>query len=239
MKKRIEIEYIFEGECEQEDVYKVVLDSLSLQTIVASDDGFPDWIDLSFHQCPNCSLDVTVASHCPAAVNMVGLVRQFDGTRSFDNASVVVVTAERKTCSHTTVQRGLCSLIGLLMATSGCPLTTFFKPMARFHLPFANIAETMWRSTSMYVMTQYFQNHSGGSLDLEFEGLRAIYNQVHIVNKAFARRLRAGCQQDAIVNCIILLDIFAKSMPEAIEASLADFRHLFGPYLNSTLNTNT
>jgi hypothetical protein len=239
MKKCIEIEYRFEGECEQEDVHKVVLDAMSLQSIVAADDGFPDWIDLAFHQCPNCSLDPTLEPHCPAAVNMVSLVRQFDGTRSYDNTSVVVVTAERKTCSHTTVQRGLCSLIGLLMATSGCPLTTFFKPMARFHLPFANIAETMWRSTSMYVMTQYFKNHSGGSLDFKFEGLHVIYNQVHIVNKAFARRLRAGCEQDAIVNCIILLDKFAKTMPEAITASLAEFRHLFGSYLNSTLNTNT
>ena len=34
---------------------------------------------------------------------------------------------------------------GLIMATAGCPWTDRLRPMARFHLPFATEAETVYR----------------------------------------------------------------------------------------------
>ena len=52
------------------------------------------------------------------------------------------------------------------------------------------------------------------------------------MNFAFAQRLREACQKDSMVNAIILLDMFAKSMPWAIEESLEEIRHLFQPYLS-------
>ena len=231
--KKIEIEYRFELEGQQKDSYKVVLDPVMLQSTPASDTELPAWTELGFHQCPNCPLLVTAQqSCCPAAANVADLVTRFYGMLSYDKALVVVVTAERMAYNHTTMQKGICSLMGLLMATSGCPHTAFFKPMARFHLPFASAEETIWRATSIYLVAQFFRHQAGQTPDLQFEGLRHIYAQIQTVNQSFARRLRAATHHDSMVNAIILLDLFAQSMPVAIEASLEEIRHLFVPYLN-------
>jgi hypothetical protein len=227
----IEIEYRFFIEGEQNHCFKVKLDSLRLEAIDAVPDTLPPWTALAFNQCPNCPLDTSKTSQCPAAVNMVRLVGCFDQLLSYDQALVMVVTDERMIQSDTTVQRAVCSLMGLLMATSACPLTAFFKPMARFHLPFASTAETIWRATSTYLLAQYFRFQSGYDPDLNFTELSRLYAQIQIVNQAFSKRLRKACQQDSMVNAIILLDLFAKSMPSAIDESLEEIRHLFVPYL--------
>lgn len=229
----IQIEYCFQMDDAQNDRYQVTLDAQTLTTSDTPPADLPPWSSLRVNQCPNCPLDPLVEPHCPAALNMVRLVNRFDQLLSYDKTLVSVITEERKVFSHTTVQRGICSLMGLLMATSRCPRTAFFKPMARFHLPFASTQETIWRATATYLLAQYFIHGQGGTADLTFEGLSAIYGEIQIVNKAFARRLRAACRQDSMVNAIILLDMFAKSMPTAIEASLDEIREFFIPYLRS------
>ena len=45
--------------------------------------------------------------------------------------------------------------------------------MARFHLPLASSAETIYRSVSMYFMAQYFLAKEGKEPDLELEGIDA------------------------------------------------------------------
>jgi len=227
----IEIEYRFKIEGEQNETFKVTLDADSLRTMDTARGELPPWTALAFHKCTNCPLEDALEPHCPAAVNMLSLVDRFNQLLSYDKTMVVVVTEERTIYGHTTVQRGICSLMGLLMATSGCPFTAFFKPMARFHLPFASTEETIWRATSTYLLAQYFRYRTGISPDLIFEGLSEIYAQIQIVNMSFAKRLRSACRQDSMVNAIILLDMFAKSMPSAIEESLEEIRHLFVPYL--------
>lgn len=225
------VEYRFQLEDNQEDVYRFEIDALKLQVTNAQIEDLPIWTRLSHHQCPNCSLDTGKVPACPPAVNMVGLVNRFDRLLSYDKAKVVVNTAERTIFSDTTVQHGVCSLMGLLMAASSCPLTAFFKPMARFHLPFASTDETIWRATSTYVLSQYFLFKEESDPDLVFKGLSHLYNEIQIVNIAFAKRLRSACRQDPMVNAIILLDMFAKSMPSAIEESLEELHHLFLPLL--------
>lgn len=229
--RNIQIEYHFQMDEAKDDRYMVTLDAASLTTLDPDPADAPPWSLLNANQCPNCPLDASQERHCPAALNMVRLVDRFDQLLSYDKTTVSVTTEERKIYSYTTVQRGICSLMGLLMATSRCPRTAFFKPMARFHLPFASTQETIWRATSTYLLAQYFRNVDGVAPDLNFKELSAIYGEIQIVNKAFARRLRAACRQDSMVNAIILLDMFAKSMPTAIEASLEEIRHLFVPYL--------
>lgn len=230
----IQIEYCFQVDDAQDDRYLVTLDAATLTTLTAPPPDLPAWTILRTNQCPNCPLDPLIEVHCPAAVNMVHLVKRFDQLLSYDKTLVSVTTEERRVFSHTTVQRGICSLMGLLMATSQCPRTAFFKPMARFHLPFASTQETIWRATSTYLLAQYFRYGDGCTPDMTFEGLSTIYGEIQIVNKAFARRLRGACRQDSMVNAIILLDMFAKSMPTAIDASLAEIRELFIPYLRSS-----
>jgi hypothetical protein len=231
-KPTISIQYCFRMEDGQEDRYHLNLDPETMEIVDPPAPEPPPWTDLAFHQCPNCPLDNTLDKRCPAAENMVTVVNQFAHLLSYEKTLVIVITAERIIYSRTTVQRGVCSLLGLLMACSACPLMAFFKPMARFHLPFASTEETIWRATSSYLLTQYFLKISGVKPDIRFEGLAKIYNEVQKVNMAFAKRLQAACEEDSMVNAIILLDMFAKSMPSAIEESLDEIRHLFTPYLN-------
>ncbi len=225
------IQYRFHLEDGQEEVFQIRLDPEKLETDLEFKGDLPAWTRLDFHQCDNCPLEPEADARCPAAVNMVGLVSRFTKLLSHDHTSVIVSTFERVVCSETTIQRGVGSLMGLLMATSRCPKTCFFKPMARFHLPFASTDETIWRATSTYLLAQYFKQQDGGAPDLLFEGLSHIYNDIQTVNISFAKRLRAACHNDSMVNAIILLDMFAQSMPSAIDESLEEIRHLFVPYL--------
>ena len=226
------VEYRFQLEDMQEDVYYFEIDAQNLQVVGTPQKDLPDWTGLQYQQCPNCPLDSRQVTVCPAARNMVGLVNRFDQLLSYDEARVLVRTAERTVFSVTTVQRGVCSLMGLLMAASDCPLTAFFKPMARFHLPFASTEETIWRATTTYVLSQYFLCKEGRTPDLVFKGLSKLYNEIQTVNYAFAKRLRSACRQDSMVNAIILLDMFARSMPSAIDESLEELHHLFSPLLS-------
>lgn len=228
----IEITYRFQMEGGRKDVFALKLDPASMQIINDVGGQMPGWTALEVSQCGNCPLDPKDSPKCPAAVNMVRLVQRFDTLLSFDEAKVTVVTDERKVYGETTIQRAVCSLMGLLMAASECPLMDFFKPMARFHLPFASKAETIWRATSAYLMAQYFHCSNGAEPDIHFEGLSRIYEEIQIVNLAFAKRLRQACRQDSMINAIILLDMFAQSMPSAIDESLEEIRHLFVPYLS-------
>ncbi len=232
--KHIDIQYRFEMEDGQKELFTVLLDPEQLVSRPDISGDLPDWTRLAFHQCENCTLPLTSDARCPAAVNMVGIVNRFADLLSHDQTLVVVSTEERTVSSTTTMQRGVCSLMGLLMATSGCPMTTFFKPMARFHLPFASTQETIWRAISTYLLAQYFGLQNGDEPDIQFKGLTHVYQNIQTVNISFAKRLRSACHHDSMINAIILLDMFAQSMPLAIDESLEEIRHLFVPYLART-----
>lgn len=228
----LEIQYRFRLEDGEEEIFKFSLDPVRLEIEPPRKNKLPEWTNLEYHQCANCPLEVGGGARCPAAVSMVELVDRFTALLSHDRASVEVTTCERVVCRESTIQHGICSLMGLLMATSRCPMTGFFKPMARFHLPFASTAETIWRATSTYLLAQYFKQQEGGEPDLVFDGLVRIYNEILTVNAAFVKRLRSACHGDSMVNAIILLDMFAQSMPLAIDESLEEVHRLFIPYLN-------
>ena len=143
-----------------------------------------------------------------------------------------MITEQRHISQQTTAQLGLSSLIGLVIATSGCPHTVFFKPMARFHLSLANREETAYRVTSMYLLAQYFMKKEGKQADFSLQGLKQIYENVQQVNRAIAERLRAASEADSVLNAIVILDTYAQTIPCMIEDSLDIIRDLFSPYLS-------
>lgn len=195
-------------------------------------DVLPDWALLSFHICSHCRFDADATSYCPLAARLVDIIARLGHLISYDSLLVEVETPERSINQRTTAQRGVSSLLGLIIPTSGCPYTAFFKPMARFHLPFASPDETFYRAASMFMLAQYFMHDSPDTVDLHMEGLSRIYADIEIVNFQLVSRLRAATQADSSVNAVIILDLFAKSMPFVLEDRLEDFRHLFMPFLN-------
>lgn len=217
------------------EIFDVQFDAEKVELVGNTPDVLPLWTKLDFHQCPNCPLTPDAYPHCPLAVNLVAIVQRFEGLSSYSEIQVDVITAERFITQDTTVQRGMSSLMGLIMATSGCPHMAFFKPMARFHLPFASAEETVYRATSMYLLAQYFLKKEGHPADLDLGGLREIYHTIELVNVAVAKRLRAATEADSAVNAIILLDIYTKAIPVVIEESLEEIRYLFAPYAREVL----
>jgi hypothetical protein len=184
----------------------------------------PFWTELKFNQCANCPLNSADHPHCPAALQMAGAIEPLKALVSFDTVGVTVTQAERAVYAETTVQTAMSSVLGLIMATAGCPWTDRFRPMARFHLPFASEAETVYRSTSMYLLAREL---AGASAANGFAALEELYENLHLVNRGMSRRLGAAASTDPARNAIALLDAYATLLPEALARSLEELKPLF------------
>lgn len=165
------------------------------------------------------------------AVQLAPLVDTLKDVISIEETNVTVTMDERVTSSETTAHEGISSLMGVITAVSGCPLTEFFKPMARFHLPFANMEETFYRAASMYMLGQFYRWQNDLSADMEMKGLTQFYADVAMVNNGMANRLRANRREDGAINALVILDMFVKSVPDAIDDLLEELKPLFKPYL--------
>jgi hypothetical protein len=190
----------------------------------------PQWTKLEFYRCKNCTLDSNSYKYCPAAECLQEILETFKDVLSIEEVEVVMKSRERTSTSIIPIQKALSSLIGMYLGTSECPILRKFSPMARFHLPFASIEETVYRSVSNYLLAQYFILTEGGKPDWELKGLKAFYKEVEVVNKAICQRLRGLGKKDANVNAVVLLDIFAKNLNDLFDKSLEDIKPLFRVY---------
>jgi hypothetical protein len=227
------IDYRFKLSDDKVEEFRVELDPDNLNLIMTIPETPPAWTKLDFHQCPNCPLDTAIQSYCPLSLSIIDIVEHFDHVLSYDRIRLEVITKDRHISQRTSAQEGLSSLMGLLIATSGCPLTEYFKPMARFHLPLASRDETMYRAASMYLLAQYFIHGEGREADFQLDGLKNIYSNMQEVNYSVAKRLRAASEADSPVNAIVILDTYAKAIPIVIEDSLEYIKYLFNSYIKS------
>jgi hypothetical protein len=228
----IVIQYRFSLEDGSREQFDLHLDGDNLRLLQTYAQPLPDWTRLSHHQCPHCPLKTRRTARCPVAVNLFPLIQRFDRLMSFDHMEVEVLSQERTVQANTTAQEGISSLMGLLIATSDCPHTDFFKPMARFHLPFATKEETLWRAAASYLLVKYFEQ--GESFDhrhLALDGLTEIYRKVEMLNDAIIERIRSITTRDGAVNALIHLDVFAKYLTPTLDDSMQEIRQLFQPLL--------
>jgi hypothetical protein len=184
----------------------------------------PFWTELKFSQCANCPLNADQHSHCPSALHMASAVESLKDLVSFDAVGVTVTQAERTVHSETTAQQAMSSVLGLIMATSGCPWTDRLRPMARFHLPFASEAETVYRSVCMFLLARDLVG-AGGTHG--FATLKDLYENLHVVNRDMSRRLGAATRTDPARNAMALLDSYTTLLPAALESSLQELKPLF------------
>lgn len=228
----IEIKYVFKLSGGITQTFDLRIDAKHLKLIRENSRNLPEWARLGFRRCPHCPLDLKLYAYCPVASSLADIVDRFNAVISHDRLELNVITADRQISGKTTAQQGLSSLLGILFPTSGCPHTAFFKPMVRFHLPLASEEATLFRAAGMYLLAQYFTMKQGGRGDFELDGLKEIYNNMHILNRYMADRIRSATLKDSSVNAIILLDVFTLAMPFAIEEHLEDIRYLFSPFFN-------
>jgi hypothetical protein len=184
----------------------------------------PFWTELKFSQCANCPLSTDEYAHCPAALHMTPAVESLKALVSFDVVGVTVTQAERTVHAETTAQQAMSSVLGLIMATSGCPWTDRLRPMARFHLPFASEAETVYRSVCMFLLARELV---GVGEAHGFAQLTDLYENLHVVNRDMSRRLGAATRTDPARNAMALLDSYTTLLPAALESSLQELKPLF------------
>ena len=137
------------------------------------------------------------------------------------------MTDQRTVVAERPLQDAMASIMGLIGATSGCPHLDFFRPMARFHLPFASEQETLVRAFSIHLLGEYLRAGGEGEIAIGVQGLNTRYRAVATVNQSMAERLRAAFERDAGVNAIVILDTFARAVPFVVEEALRELRPLF------------
>ena len=207
--------------------FRVDFDNQSLRSELLDENKYPDWSQLEFNQCLNCPLTSEDYLYCPLAVNLVPIIYWCKDLASYDEVDVIITSAEREVRAHTSLQRAVSSLLGLLMSSSACPKMKFLRPLARFHLPLATHEETIFRAVSATFLKEYF-NDNGNKKNTDPLGeLKQQYQELQDLNRNMATRIRSAIKRDAVVNAIVLLDVLSKRVSFSIDDSLQQIRYLF------------
>lgn len=187
---------------------------------------------LAHCQCDHCPLEASEHPHCPLAATICPALAQFGQLTSYEETRVLVVTEERSYLKRTSLQQGLRSLLGLLMGGSGCPYMLYFRPLARFHLPFSSDEETVFRSLGNFLIVQHLSARREAHLpQTTAKTLDRIYADVHEVNIGMSQRLRSMASSDAINNALILLDLFTGMMDTYLEEETDSLEHLYDEFI--------
>lgn len=227
------IRYEFKLENGLKKEFVIKLQPPALKLVIPERARVPSWVRLSLHQCPNCPLRPETSPNCPAAQSLIEVVEQFKDSWSIENAEVTVTMPARQYHRKVPLQVGVSSLIGLYMATSGCPIMNKLRPMVHTHLPFATVEETIYRSISMYLLAQFFRNKRGHKADWELEDLVKIYDDINLVNQNFSKRLMSIKTTDASLNALSGLDCFASiTALSIVEDTLQELESLFQAYFS-------
>jgi Domain of unknown function (DUF6901) len=187
----------------------------------------PDWARLEVAQCQCCQLDSTDHEYCPIAANISELVLAFKDIASYKSCLVSCISTARSCSKETTVQEGLASILGIIMATSGCPSMSILKPMACFHLPFATIEESLYRSASAYLLRQYFTQKQGEDADFFMNRIQEHYHEVQQVNKGIFKRIEMTSEMNADKNAIVTLNALAQILVMEVKEDLESLKPLF------------
>ena len=226
------IQYRFTLTDGSERRFALTLDDATLALVPPADAAAPPpWTELANQPCPNCPLAPASGARCPVAVNLDPVIQAFHHSISHEVAEIAVETEARTYLKRAPLQSGISGIIGLIMVTSGCPVMDRLRPMVRTHIPFATLDETTYRALSMYLLSQYFVQRRGGTPNWDLSGLMDVYAEVRKVNKAFVKRLHTLQIEDASLNAIVNLDVFASFTSMNIAtASLDEVEQLFAAY---------
>lgn len=203
--------------------YEVDLDRLEVrQEELASQ---PEWTQLTHCQCSNCPLDRSRHRCCPVAVDMNPIVMDFKAENAFQKVTVRVTTEGRVYEKHTGLEEGLRSLLGLIMATSACPILSELRPMAVHHMPFASPDEFILRTVSLYLLQQYFAQRANKTPDWELRGLVERNKRLQLVNQALWQRIHTVCESDSNLKALLSFFSMASSVSFSLESQLQKLRH--------------
>ena len=181
------------------------------------------WTALEENQCPHCPLPRTAGAVCPAAADLVPIVARFSALASFVRAEVRVITPEREVRKLTDIQTALSGLMGLILASSGCPILGRLRPLAQTHLPFAPHTELLYRVVAMHVFGCFLRGEPAS-----LASLRQFFSDIDVLNRAFIARLRVAAQNDASWNALLRLHVGTERVSLQLDEGLEEIRRWFG-----------
>lgn len=187
----------------------------------------PHWAELKHCQCSHCPLDPREHQYCPIAYNLAYLLPDKALGNSYQPLFLDVETPQRRYSQHTTLQRALSALFGLVCALSDCPHTRFLRPMAAFHLPLSSNTETMVRTASFYLLQRYLARRRNPDINVDLEKLNEHFLVLNELNHCFMNRFRHRDESDAPVNALVLLHLASKEIHFNLEDELAMLAPLF------------
>lgn len=190
------------------------------QPVASTKTNLPAWTKLEHCQCSNCPLKPADTARCPAAVEILPVVTAFQAEDAYQKVAVTVQDERRSYTKSTTLEEALRSLLGLKMATSGCPVLSELKPMAIHHLPFASNDEFIMRSVSHYLLQQYLAKRNDQEPDWELKGLVARNQRLQLVNQALWQRIHSVCQGDSNLKALLNFFSMASSVSFSLESQL-------------------
>lgn len=222
------VRYTFKMPNANEIVFNVATQPMEL----VQDEEYPAWAELGFEQCACCPLSQKDSAYCPAARRINQVLEAFAENHSTESVQVTVETAERSYYEECDLQVGINSLLGLLMATSGCPVLQPLGAMASFHIPFCTTRETLYRTVGSYLIQQYFKQSEGGVPDWELKELKHLYDRLEGLNRDFSKRIQksSSSHSDAVSNAVIMFFATSVVVASSLEQQLA--RHK--DYLTNT-----
>jgi hypothetical protein len=188
----------------QEFVLELDPDTLALR--MPEREAYPWWTRLGYFQCGNCPLQEPRHPRCPIAVNLVDVVAFFKNRVSHDEVYVYVEALGRCYFKHVSLQEALSSMLGIFMATSGCPVLDKLRPMVATHLPFMTSDESTYRMVSMYLMGQFFNARDGRAPDWGLAGLTEFLESARQANAGFCSRIKTLHVKDALLNALAILN---------------------------------
>ena len=185
--------------------------------------NLPDWTLLDTHKCPNCPLPSTPGARCPAAADLVSIVQRFSQLASIDSVDVRVLREQFEVSKHTDTQTALSALMGLILATSACPILGRMRPLAHMHAPFSGETEIVYRMAAMHLFDCFL---TGNAPDLA--GLEAFFADIDTLNRSFAFRIKRATERDASINALVVLQARSMLASLSLNSKLAEIREWFG-----------
>ncbi len=225
-----EIGYRFDFEGKREDIeFTVRINRTTLVAYPPEGSMEHEWTLLDFNKCSICPLSSSEVKHCPIAFNLSGLAEIFSEINSYDEAIITVNAEERTYVKRAAIQQGARSIMGIYMASSGCPHMTILKPMVRFHLPFASQEESLYRHVTSYLLSQYFEYLDGKRPDLNLKKLEMEHVNVDLVNRGIFKRFERISKKDLNRNAIIILNTLSVMLKLGIKGKLKKLKYLYSP----------
>ncbi|WGL60570.1 hypothetical protein QEJ31_03010 [Pigmentibacter sp. JX0631] len=185
-----------------------------------------EWTNLDFNKCANCPLNSAEIKKCPTALDVQHAMLEFHDVLSTEIVKTYVETENRSYFKECDAQTGLKALVGLIMATSGCPILKEMKGMAYFHLPFATIEETIFRSVTTYLLKQYYKFMEKQEPDWSLQNIPAYFDTIQLVNESFFQRIKVASKADANLNVIVSLSSQSQLISLSIDEYLESLKEL-------------